>query len=195
MLSTALEQHKVTCIFKLFTLFPLICFLHLSPSHFKPVSLRSFPLDPGTFQLILYVQNFSHFIGKPALLYLSQPNLFWQDTDFGFSFLLDGNSFSFFHYSTHLVIQLFNIHFQSADWCQTLCWRLGVQWTSRDRETCKQMPKQWKPCSSGNPTHTEQGVVISKGGSELPSAWWSLRRVHRGLTSLGRTLPGRGNGI
>lgn len=137
-LSTALEQHKVTCIFKLFTLFPAICFLHLSPSLSNPVSLRSFPLDPGTFQLILYVQNFSHFKGKPALLYHSQPNLFWQDTDFGFSFLLDGNSFSFFHYS---LISLFSylIYISRAP--------IGdVHWPSRDRETSKQMPKQWKPC-------------------------------------------------
>lgn len=148
-LSTALEQHKVTCIFKQFTLFPSICFLHLSPSLSNPVSLRAFPLDPGTFQLILYVQNFSHFKGKPALLYHSQPNLFWQDTDFGFSFLLDDNSFSFFHYS---LISLFNylIYISRAP----IGGRLSAGgWVYTGRAGTERRPN--KCLNSGNPARVE----------------------------------------
>lgn len=65
--STVLEQHKIICILKLFILFPSVYFLYRSPSHFNSVvSLKSFHLDPGTFQLIFSVHNFSHFKGKPA---------------------------------------------------------------------------------------------------------------------------------
>ena len=54
----AFEQRKTAYIFKLFILFSSICFLYLSLSHSNPVvSLRSFHLDPGTFQLILFLST------------------------------------------------------------------------------------------------------------------------------------------
>lgn len=100
--STFLEWHKITCVLKLFILFPSVS---LSPSHSNSVvSLKAFHLDPGPFRLIFSVHSFSRVKGKPALLYLSHIILFCQGIDFGSSFLLDDNSFSFFiHSFSHIM--------------------------------------------------------------------------------------------
>lgn len=96
--SRAREQLKISCIFKLFILSPSPCFLRLSLSPSNPaVSLRSFHLDPRSFQLI-HTE-----ISLCCILIL-----FWQDVDFGSAFLLDDKPA--FHSFMYSLIKSFHIH-------------------------------------------------------------------------------------